>query len=289
MLQSLWMLVAAFFFACMSALVKQCSLEAGTFEIVFFRAFLTLIFISVVMRMEKIPFKTLYPGKHVFRSICGAVAFTCWFAATAHLPLGTAVTLSYSGPIFIALATIGLYLKIGKRVPWLLVFSVLLGFIGICVMMHPTVSSDTLTWALTALVTGVLAPFIFMTVQKLGSLGEPSARIVFYFMLVSTLWGLAGVFVVEGGFHSHGTLLWVMLLGVGICSTLAQLTMTQAYAKGNLLITACFHFSTIPMAEFLSVFLFGDSLTVDALIGMALIFGAGILSSIPSKHAHHHP
>ena len=190
------MLVAAFFFACMSALVKQCSLEAGTFEIVFFRAFLTLIFISVVMRMEKIPFKTHYPGKHVFRSICGAVAFTCWFAATAHLPLGTAVTLSYSGPIFIALATIGLYLKIGKRVPWLLVFSVLLGFIGICVMMHPTVSSDTLTWALTALVTGVLAPFIFMTVQKLGSLGEPSARIVFYFMLVSTLWGLAGVFVV---------------------------------------------------------------------------------------------
>ena len=133
-----------------------------------------------------------------------------------HLPLGTAVTLSYSGPIFIALATIGLYLKIGKRVPWLLVFSVLLGFIGICVMMHPTVSSDTLTLALTALVTGVLAPFIFMTVQKLGSLGEPSARIVFYFMLVSTLWGLAGGFVVEGGFHSHGTLLWVMLLGVRI-------------------------------------------------------------------------
>ncbi len=289
MLQSLWMLVAAFFFACMSALVKQCSLEAGIFEIVFFRAFLTLIFISVVMRMEKISFKTRYPGKHVFRSICGAVAFTSWFAATAHLSLGTAVTLSYSGPIFIALATIGLYLKIGKRVPWLLVSSVFLGFVGICIMMHPTVSSDTLTWALTALVAGILAPFIFMTVQKLGSLGEPSARIVFYFMLVSTLWGLAGVFVVEGGFHSHGTLLWVMLLGVGICSTSAQLTMTQAYAKGNLLITACFHFSTIPMAELLSVLLFGESLTVDALIGMALIFGAGILSSIPSKHAHHHP
>ena len=283
MIQSLWMLVAACFFAVMSALVKTCSLHAGTFEIVFFRAFLTLIFIYVLMRAEGVSPKTKYPVRHFIRSICGAIAFTSWFAAMGHLPLGTAVTLSYTGPIFIALTTIALCVWYKRRVPWILIAAVALGFAGICVMMHPSVAPGSQGWMAIALITGVLAPPIFMTVQKLGRAGEPSSRIVFYFMLISSIWGLGGVFLIEGGFHAHETSLWLMLLGVGICSTVAQLAMTQAYAKGDLLISACLNFATIPLAELLSVIVFKETLSSDALIGMGMILVAGLTAAVCNK------
>jgi len=283
MLQSLWMLAASFFYAVMSSLVKQCSLETGVFEIVFFRALLSLLFIFAIMRVRHIGLATHYPFKHFLRSICGAIAFTLWFAATAHLPLGTAVTLSYAGPIFIALTTIVLCLMRRQKAPWLLAVAIGIGFAGICMMMRPTFGQNQAIWALAALTTSAFAPIIFMTVQKLGQAGEPSTRIVFYFMLVSTIWGAIGVYCVEGGIHMHSTGLWAMLLGVGLCSTLGQICMTQAYARGNLLVSACLQFSTIPIAEVLSVVVFGERLPIDGLIGMGLILVAGIMATVTEK------
>ncbi len=277
------MLVAALFYATMSALVKTASLEAGTFEIVFFRAILTLIFIYILMRAKHITIRTHYPAKHFIRSIFGAVAFTCWFASMRFLPLGTSVTLSYTGPIFIGLTTIGLCLIHKNKIPWILIVAVVVGFTGICTMMHPSVAPGTLGWMAVALVPGLFAPIIFMTVQTLGRLGEPATRIVFYFMVVSSIFGLVGVVLVDGGFQAHRAILWAMLLGIGVCSMLAQLAMTQAYAKGNLLVSACLNFTTIPLAECFSVLLFKDHLGADSLIGMALILIAGITSSLSQK------
>lgn len=49
MLQSCWMLVAAFFFATMSAFVKLSSDAVGTFEIVFWRSLITWILLTGFM------------------------------------------------------------------------------------------------------------------------------------------------------------------------------------------------------------------------------------------------
>lgn len=282
-LHSLWMLAAAFFYACMSALVKECSASVGTFELVFFRASLTLIFVFLMMRIKGISPATHYPWRHFCRSICGAMAFTLWFAAMGHLPLGTSVTLSYTGPLFIALTTVAICFWYRRRVPWILILAIVLGFIGICIMMRPTLNPKQMTWALCALASGAFSPVIFMTIQKLGQLKEPSLRIVFYFMLVSTIWGGLGMCVFEGGIHAHSTLLWSLVICIGVCSTLGQISMTYAYAKGHLLICACLHFSTIPIAEIFSVLVFHEPLSVDALIGMGMILGAGILSTLSEK------
>ena len=56
MLQSCWMLVAAFFFASMTAFVKFSSADAGTFEIVFYRSLIGLIFITCCMFAKACPF-----------------------------------------------------------------------------------------------------------------------------------------------------------------------------------------------------------------------------------------
>ena len=103
MLQSCWMLVAAFFFATMSAFVKLSSDAVGTFEIVFWRSLITWILLTGFMLIRGISPVTQYLGGHLKRSVLGTVSFTMWFATMGHLPLGTATTLNYTAPLFIAL------------------------------------------------------------------------------------------------------------------------------------------------------------------------------------------
>ena len=50
-----------------------------------------------------------------------------------------------------------------------------------------------------------------------------------------------------------------------------------------MMLTACFQFATIPIAELIGTFCFGESLPATALTGMALILVAGCAASVITK------
>ena len=220
MLQSFWMLVAAFFFAVMSAFVKLSSAETGTFEIVFWRSLISFTVIWGFMLAKGCSPRTNYLTGHLKRSILGTVSFTMWFATMGHLPLGTSTTLNYTAPLFIAVTVIVIALKNREKAPWLLALAIVTGFIGVCLVLQPSVNGEQFKWA---------------------------------------------------------------LLGVGIPAVLAQVCLTRAYAYGNMMLTACFQFATIPIAELIGTFCFGESLPATALTGMALILVAGCAASVITK------
>lgn len=134
---------------------------------------------------------------------------------------------------------------------------------------------------------GAMGPFIFFQIAQLGRLREPALRIVFYFSLVGTIWGLAGCLILEGGLKAHDSGVWIGLLGVGISAVLAQVAMTRAYAYGNMMLTACFQFAVIPFAEIISVIFFKEALPPVALIGMLLILVSGCTASVITKRQRH--
>jgi len=285
MLQSLWMLVASFFFACMTALVKYTSGlgEAGTFEIVFYRSLIGLMFIGTLAAVKGYSLRTKHLSGHLKRSILGTLAFTMWFASMGHLPLGTGTTLNYTAPIFIAITTIVVALRKKEPPPWMLGLAILAGFIGICLILRPSVNGEQLPWAMLGLTAGALGPIIFFQIKQLGRLHEPSFRIVFYFSLVGTIWGLAGTFVVEHGLGLHSMQTMLGLLGVGSVAILAQLSMTRAYAYGNMMLSACLQFATIPLSEILSAVIFHETLPPIALTGMGLILISGCSATVITK------
>ncbi|HBZ57844.1 MAG TPA: EamA/RhaT family transporter [Sutterella sp.] len=285
MIQSLWMLVAAFFFACMSACVKYTSGlgEAGTFEIVFYRSFIGMMFILAIVLTRGYTVRTKHLTGHLKRSILGTIAFTMWFASMAYLPLGTSTTLNYTAPIFIAITTIIVALRNKQKAPWLLGLAILAGFIGICLILRPSVNEEQLPWAMLGLAAGALGPVIFFQIKQLGRLKEPSYRIVFYFSLVGTIWGFAGMFLIENGLAWHSTETMLGLLGVGTVAILAQLAMTRAYAYGNMMLSACLQFATIPFSEILSAVVFHETLPAVALAGMGLILVSGCSATVITK------
>ena len=283
MLQSCWMLVAAFFFASMTAFVKFSSADAGTFEIVFYRSLIGLIFIAGCMFAKGVPFHTKYPLGHLKRSLLGTISFTMWFSTMGHLPLGTATTLNYTAPLFIAGWLIFSALRHREKAPWNLGGAIVIGFIGVVLVLQPSVNNEQLPYALIGLCAGAMGPIIFFQIKQLGTLREPSLRIVFYFSLVGTIWGLLGCLLFEGGLKMHNSEAWFGLLSLGVCAVLAQLALTRSYAYGNMMLTACFQFATIPIAEIISVLVFEDKLPASALLGMALILVAGCLASILTR------
>ena len=108
-MQSLWMVVAAVFYALYAVCIKFSSMEGiGSFEVLFYRSFFGLIIFYVMMRMQHITVYTTHPIDHMIRSFVGAGAVMAGIYSISHLNVGLAMTLNYTSPLFIGCFTIGI-------------------------------------------------------------------------------------------------------------------------------------------------------------------------------------
>ncbi len=183
-MQALWMVLAAFFFAGMAVCVKFASTSFSSFELVFFRGLVSLAFMAVVLRASGTPWRTPVPLMHLTRSIIGATSLGAWFYAIAHLPVATAMTLNYMSGVWIAAFIVGGSLLYGgQEKQGALLVTVLMGFAGVVMTLHPTIEKDQLFAGVVGLLSGISAAMAYMQVTALGKAGEPETRTVFYFSL----------------------------------------------------------------------------------------------------------
>ena len=276
-MKSSWMLVAATLFALMGVLVKQASTHFSSAELVFYRSVLGLIaiWLGIVVQRRQLfaPLATQHFTAHVWRGLAGFVALVLFFYALGRLPLATAVTLNYTAPLFLAvLSVVWLRERQGRG----LLLAVLLGFGGIVLLLRPQLQSDTWLPALAGLVSGMLAAVAYVNIKRLGRLGEPEWRVVFYFTLLATLGGGAWMLLV--GFTPPALADLPVLLGIGLTATLAQLALTRAYQRGRTLTVGALAYSTVVFSALYGVVLFDERLPLIAWLGVALIVVAGILA-----------
>ena len=97
------------------------------------------------------------------------------FYAVSNLPLATATTLEYTTPIFM-LAYIVVIARSGVTPP--MAFAMIGGFVGVVVLLRPTVQAgQTLAFA-AGLCSGILAGLAYTLIRKLGEANEPTSRII---------------------------------------------------------------------------------------------------------------
>ncbi len=281
--QSLWALAAAFLFSLMAAFVKLCSAELGSLELVFYRSLFGVITIGFFVWKNGLSLKTPHLSGHLKRSVLGTLSIALWFYTLGLLPFGTNMTLIYTTPLFMAANFWILAVIRRERAPWALIGSIIVGFAGITIVLQPSFESDELIPALLCLSVSLVDLAVYWQMKELGRLQEPSWRIVFYFTLCGTLFGLIGAFALEGGMHLPSRNALLGIIGMGICATLGQIATTRSYAYGNMLLSSCLGFSAIPISAALSFVLFGESVSATALVGMSLIIAAGMTASITTK------
>ena len=310
-MQALWMVLGALLFATMGLCVKIASAWFTSAELVFYRGIIGIAFLWLLARNLGVSLGTRYPGMHAWRSLIGVVSLGAWFYAIAHLPLATAVTLNYMSSVWIAAFLVGGALLAWVPVPGRdgsiprpplqgpLILTVLAGFVGVVLMLKPSVGGDQGFAGLMGLLSGLTAAFAYMQVVALSRAGEPEARTVFYFAVGSAVAG--GLAAAVEGFTPFSE--WALehalwLLPVGVLAAGGQLCMTRAYAtaktESGTLLVANLQYSGIIFAAIYGVVLFGDRIDVLGWTGMALIIGSGIAAtflrqrSLPKAPAEEH-
>ena len=273
-MQSLWMLVASLLFACMGVCVKLAAETHSAVEITFYRSFISLLIMFVLVRLHGVRLATPHWRWQVSRGVIGFAAIFAYFYAIILLPLATAVTLNYTSAIFLAI-----YLALaGMRMSGGILGALLVGLLGVAMLLKPTLHADQLSAGLIGLGSGVLAGMAYFSVRELGARGEPETRTVFYFSLVSSV--CAGLWLLFSELHAVDLRSGLLLLGVASFATAAQLAMTRAYTRGKTLLSAALAYSTVIFSSLFGALFWGEVLDASAWFAIALI----ILSGIAATH-----
>ncbi|MDB5747456.1 MAG: EamA family transporter [Massilia sp.] len=286
---SLWMLFASFAFAAMGAGVKLASEFYTTSELLFYRGLIGSVVLLAIVRQQGGSFRTPFPKEHLFRSMVGVVSLWLWFFAIGKLPLATAMTLNYMAPIWMAAALFfgGWWTRTestASAVEWPLLLAVGASFFGVTLVLQPAFETKQWLGGLAGVASSVISAMAYMQVRKLGQMGEPEYRVVFYFSLTTTIAGLIGVFSGDGAstglpFHSHTTGGAVLLLGIGFAALMAQMAMTRAYRVGKVLVVANLQYTGIVFSSMWGLALWGDRFGWHVWLGIGVILASGIAAT----------
>ena len=286
-MQSLWMLFASFMFSLMGVCVKLASAASSTAEIVMCRGAVGMIMIVAMVRMGGHSLSTNFPWHHAWRGFVGVTALWLWFFAIARLPLATAMTLNYMAPIWIAsiVFTLGWWHR-QRHFEWGLAAAIVTSFVGVALLLKPTIHAEQWLGGVVALISGFISALAYLQVRKLGQLGEPEYRVVFYFSAAGVIGGLlSGVidsYLSTGKvrlLHSLSAYDFLLLMSIGVTATIAQIAMTRAYRLGKMLVTANLQYSGIVFSSVWGIFIWGDHLDATGWAGIAIILASGVAAT----------
>ena len=284
-MSSLWMLFASFAFSAMGAAVKLASEFYSTSEIVMYRGLVGTLMMLALVRVQRGSLRTAFGGAHLWRAFVGVVSLWLWFYAIAKLPLATAVTLNYMAPIWMAffLLCAGWWHS-KNHVEWPLIGAIILSFAGVVLVLQPAVASNQWLGGVMGIVSSILSALAYMQVRKLGLLGEPEYRVVFYFSLMTVVAGAFGTFLelrASGApaLTPHSAYGAALLVAVGISATMAQMAMTRAYRVGKVLVVANLQYTGIIFSSVWGMLLWGDSFSWHVWLGMGVILASGVAAT----------
>lgn len=281
---SLWMLYASFAFAAMGAGVKLASDFYSTSELLMYRGLIGTVILLFMVRHQGGSFKTPFGKAHLWRSLVGVTSLWLWFFAIGRLPLATAMTLNYMAPIWIAawMFAMGWWTRT-KHAEWPLVLAIASSFFGVTMVLQPAVESQQWLGGLAGVCSSMISAAAYMQVRKLGQLGEPEYRVVFYFSLTTTLVGLAATVAGDGPpgalFHAHTLYGFLLLLGIGGAALIAQMCMTRAYRVGKVLVVANLQYTGIVFSTLWGLILWGDAFDWHVWLGIAVILLSGLAAT----------
>jgi drug/metabolite transporter (DMT)-like permease len=264
------MVLSVLLFTTMDMLVKLATERFPIGQIVFVRNFFAFLPILVVISrsggFEAIRTRNLLA--HLLRGGIGILAMAFFFLSYALLPLGEAVSLASSGPLFMTALSVPLLReKVGPR-RWAAVF---IGFIGVLIMMRPG-SAVFQPAALVAVSAAFCYALAMIQVRRL-SRSESSSAIVFYFTLFATLAGAASL-----PFDAVMPTLAEMplLVAIGVLGGIAQFTMTAAFRRTAVAIIAPFDYLGLVFAMTLGYLVWGDLPGLWLVTGAAIVVASGI-------------
>ena len=264
----IWMIFGSFCFGTMNALVKWTSDHADVWMIIMVRSAVIAFGVAAFAATRGISLKVNDKRTMLLRCSVGLLAMILYFTALGRIPIGQAVTLQYTGPLFVALLSGRI---LAEKVSSGVVALVMTAFVGIVLIISPDLGSIEPD-ALLALGSGFFAALAYMYVRELRKTDSP-ATVVFWFAAFSVF---GSIIQAAPDIHSLDSTTIASLVGVGIGAGGGQIGITLAYHKANAAWGSAFSYLTVIVATFYGFAIFGETLTSADWAGGLLIVGSGV-------------
>ncbi len=259
--------LGAFLLTCMAALVKTLGARLDSFQILFFRSFIGLLFIlPLALRHGLDICRTAYPFKHMTRGGIGILGNFCFFYSITHMLLADAMALQFSRPLFmIVLAA----LFLGERAGWARGIATVIGFGGILLMTRPF-GEGFQPVALVAALGALFGALVVVAIKQLART-ESTKVIMFYYAFWGAVFSLPAALLVWQTPTAHELVLLVM---VGFLGIVGQSCITHGVTVAETTVVLPFDYLRIVYAAIFGVLLFAELPGLWSVAGAAVIVGS---------------
>lgn len=277
-------IAAAFGFSLMSVFVRLAG-DLPSFQKAFFRNLIALIFMAGALIKKKSGFLP-QKGNGLYllgRSLFGTIGIICNFYAIDRLVLADANMLNKLSPFF-AIIFSALLLKEKPNIIQL--GGVITAFVGMLMIVKPGFTGMSFFPAAIGTLGGAGAGIAYTFVRKLGSRGEDSTKIIFWFSAFSTAVCL-GFMLIPGNFEIMSARQILFMCLAGLCACIGQFGITNAYIFAPTKEISVYDYSQVVFAALLGFILFGQIPDLFSIFGYILICGAGIAMFFYNKRRMH--
>ncbi len=273
--------LASFCYAITNILGKYATEEASPFFLLFFRFFLGLLFLTPFLRKENGLFKIPHPWLMLGRGFLSVLVFALILISLKYIPVANVVTLTLVYPLVLPL--IARY-YFHRAIPHSIYLGITLGFIGIIVLLHPSIDSFKLIPSLLSSCAGILIAFIFIFIRRMGR-SASNLKILFDLYLIAIIFSLVPMILT---WNVPTWKCWLALIGMAISGNFYQISLNYALKKASSVVVAPMMFSSVIMSILADFIIWNHRPSSQMLAGTSLIFlGVVITSIINYRHAEH--
>ena len=267
-----YILFATLAFAVMNVMAKELS-DFHPLQVVFFRAFGTWIFIFPFMVKHNISIKGKNVKPLLARGIVGVLSLVCFFIAIQRIPLGSAISIRYLGPIFGAVMA---FYWLKEKVNWMQWLSFAVAFSGVILLKGFDIRIDYISLSL-LLISAVLVGGVFVLLRYLSD-KEHYLTVINYFMMCSLALSLCFIQYWRLPIGEE----WYSVCGIGVFGLIGQIYMTRAFHTEETSVLAPFKYMELIYAMIMGYIMFGETYKLLPMMGIILIMG-GMLSNVWAK------
>ena len=273
-------IIAGFGFALMSLFVKLSgdlpSIQKGFFRNII-AVFISLIPLIKHWRVINIPRNNTGWLVLISRSVFGTIGLVLNFYAIPHISLADSSIIQKLSPFIIIILS---YIFFKEEMTRFQVFSIIIAFIGITLIIKPSGNNIISMGALAALLGALCAGIAYTCVRYLGTHNISGEFIIFFFSSLSSLMLLPYLIL------DYRTMTYYqlsMLLLAGISATIGQYGVTFAYKFAAAKNISVFDYSQVLFSGIFGYMFFGEFPDFQSLIGYIIVISVGIVLVLRSK------
>lgn len=268
------MLVGILALSLSDAAVKSLDGRYPAMQVLFLRAAIVLPLVTALaLSLEgRRALFTRQPVLHMARGLLNVIGATAFYLGLVHLQLAETTAIAYAAPIFVVVLS-RLILK--EKLDAYRCMAIALGFAGVMIIVRPGGNAFQAA-SLYPLITAITYATMMVTARRLDP-AQSFPNLMFYSVMPQVVFSVIPqpwIWQPVAGAD------WLILIAIGLFSSLGISLISQAFRFAPAAIVAPFDYTGLLWATFFGWLVWSELPDAISYVGMVLIIGAGLIGAL---------